>query len=66
MATQKQIAKLERAYLKAHRAEMVAVNALPERATKAQTDRCWALADAANEARRALTEARDRAEGVQP
>lgn len=58
--TKREIARLERAYLKAHRAEMRAVDALPENATKQQTDRCWRLADAANKARAALTVARDR------
>jgi len=53
------IAQLERAYLKAHRAETKAVEALPEKPTKAQADRCWALADATNAARAALTAARD-------
>lgn len=62
--TKQEIRKLERAYLKAHNAEMKAVAALPEKATKAQTDRCWALADAANKARTALTTARLRYQGV--
>lgn len=53
------IAQLERAYLKAHRAEQKAVAALPENPPKAMTDRCWALAEATNRAREALTAARD-------
>jgi len=53
------IAQLERAYLKAHREEQKAIAALPEKPSKAMTDRCWALADATNRAREALTAARD-------
>jgi len=53
------IAQLERAYLKAYRAEQKAVAALPENPPKAMTDRCWALADATNKAREALAAARD-------
>jgi len=64
MPTKAELAKLERAFLKAYRAELKAVDALTERATKAQTDRCWALADATNKARSALTAARDLAESV--
>lgn len=64
MPTNAEIAKLERAFLKAFRAELKAVDALTDRATKVQTDRCWALADATNKARAALTAARDRAESI--
>lgn len=60
----KALRKLEAAYLRAHRAEMSAVDALPENATKAQTDRCWALAAKSNAARAALTAALDAAEMV--
>lgn len=52
--------ELERAYLKAHREEQKAVAALPENPPKAMTDRCWALAEATNKAREALTYARDK------
>jgi|HubBroStandDraft_5_1064220.scaffolds.fasta_scaffold88974_2 hypothetical protein len=62
MTTKTELTKLERAFRKAFRAELNAVDALPERATKAQTDRCWALADATNKARAALAAARDLAE----
>jgi hypothetical protein len=62
--TRKAIRKLEAAYLRAHRAEMKAVDALPESATKAQTDRCWALAAKANAARAALSAALDALEMV--
>jgi hypothetical protein len=52
-----EIAKLERAFLKAQREESRAIEALPEKPTKAQADRCWALAAATNVARDALTAA---------
>lgn len=52
------IAELEKAFDAARKAENAAIDALPERATKKQTDRCWALADATNAARKALTAAR--------
>jgi hypothetical protein len=61
--TTSDIAKLERAYLKAHRAEAKAIAALPENAPKAMTDRCWALADATNQARAALNAALEAKEG---
>lgn len=50
---------LERAYAKALRIEVAAVDALPEGATQAQTDRCWALAAVTNAAMKALTAAHD-------
>jgi hypothetical protein len=53
------IADLERAFQKARRAEAKAIEALPEKPTKAQSDRCWALAAETNSAREALTKARD-------
>lgn len=46
--------QLELAYRRASAAESAAIAALPEPATKAQTDRCWALAEATNAAMRAL------------
>lgn len=59
------IAALERAFQKARRAEAKAIEALPEKPTKAQSDRCWALAAETNAARDTLTKAldeRDRAD----
>lgn len=64
--TKRDIARLERAYLKAHNAEMKAVAALPENAPKAMTDRCWALAAAANKAYAELARARDAFEAQHP
>lgn len=64
MTNTKAIAKLERAYLKAHRAEMRAVDALGDKPSKTQTDRCWALAAAANVARAAWTAALDAKEAA--
>lgn len=55
----KTIAELEREYERAFKAELKAVDALPERATRKQTDRCWELAAATNRALRALQAARD-------
>lgn len=48
------LAAAERAFAKAHRAEMKYVDALTSKATPAQYARAWALADAANAARRML------------
>lgn len=62
--TKAKIAKLERAYMAAHKAEMQAVDALTDKSTKAQQDRCWDLAAAANKARNALTAARAEYMGV--
>lgn len=55
----KAIAKLERAFQTARKNENRAIDALGERPTKAQTDRCWALASKTNAARIALGAARD-------
>lgn len=49
------LGKLHREYLKAHRAEMKAVDALGDKPTRAQLDRCWALADVANKARESFS-----------
>lgn len=53
------IAALERAFQKARRAESKAIDALPEKPTKAQADHCWALAAETNAAREALSKALD-------
>lgn len=58
-AADKTIAALQRAFDKAQRAESKAINALPEKPTKEQSDRCWALAAETNAARDALSKALD-------
>ena len=55
--TNRKIAKLDRLYRTALRIEIRAVDALPERAPPAMTERCWALAAKTNAAMRALQSA---------
>lgn len=55
----KTVAALKRAFEKARRAEAKAIEVLPEKPTKAQADRCWALAAETNAAREALSKALD-------